>query len=87
MEQVLGGYNGTIMAYGQTSSGKTYTMEGHSLSTSHSGIIPRLIHQLFHHVLLNQSATLFTITVSFLEIYNEKVQDLLNTKKTNLQLK
>ncbi len=44
---VLEGYNGTILAYGQTSSGKTYTMQGNIEDNDYQGIIPRMIKQVF----------------------------------------
>jgi hypothetical protein len=47
---VLEGYNGTILAYGQTSSGKTYTMQGNIEDNEYQGIIPRMIKQVFTHI-------------------------------------
>ncbi|OON20990.1 kinesin motor domain protein [Opisthorchis viverrini] len=47
---VLNGYNGTIFAYGQTSSGKTFTMEGILGDPVFQGVIPRIIHDIFNHI-------------------------------------
>uniref|UniRef100_A0A8C1KM15 Kinesin-like protein n=1 Tax=Cyprinus carpio TaxID=7962 RepID=A0A8C1KM15_CYPCA len=50
VKDVLGGYNGTIFAYGQTSSGKTYTMEGKLHDPDGRGIIPRIAEDIFNHI-------------------------------------
>uniref|UniRef100_A0A3Q3K9Z4 Kinesin-like protein n=1 Tax=Monopterus albus TaxID=43700 RepID=A0A3Q3K9Z4_MONAL len=50
VNDVLGGYNGTIFAYGQTSSGKTHTMEGKLHDPQLMGIIPRIAHDIFDHI-------------------------------------
>uniref|UniRef100_A0A4W5LLM1 Kinesin family member 5C n=1 Tax=Hucho hucho TaxID=62062 RepID=A0A4W5LLM1_9TELE len=50
VKDVLGGYNGTIFAYGQTSSGKTHTMEGKLHDPQLMGIIPRIAHDIFDHI-------------------------------------
>uniref|UniRef100_A0A8D3BX95 Kinesin-like protein n=1 Tax=Scophthalmus maximus TaxID=52904 RepID=A0A8D3BX95_SCOMX len=50
VKDVLGGYNGTIFAYGQTSSGKTHTMEGKLHNPQLMGIIPRIAHDIFDHI-------------------------------------
>jgi Cdc6-like AAA superfamily ATPase len=75
------GFNVTILAYGQTSSGKTYTM-GTSDSVSSNqesrGIIPRALHTLFSYINSTQFKTRkITMKVSFVEIYNEDLNDLL----------
>ena len=67
------------MAYGQTSSGKTYTMMGDDMSTeSRRGIIPRMVDTVFDKI--NEASTHieFTVKVAYMEIYMEKVRDLLN---------
>ncbi|KAF0773327.1 hypothetical protein AaE_002179 [Aphanomyces astaci] len=86
---VLEGYNGTIFAYGQTGSGKTYTMQVRRRSLSfgdlageqHRGVIPRTMDHLFRH--LTDQKTIFTCTCSYLEIYNEKIFDLLDESMTS----
>eukprot|EP00927_Polykrikos_kofoidii_P018961 TRINITY_DN18828_c0_g1_i2.p1 TRINITY_DN18828_c0_g1~~TRINITY_DN18828_c0_g1_i2.p1 ORF type:complete len:1217 (-),score=182.81 TRINITY_DN18828_c0_g1_i2:180-3830(-) len=82
----LGGYNGTIFAYGQTSSGKTFTLVGDV--GSNPGVTPRALADVFHSVHENRHIE-WDVTVSYLEIYNEAVTDLLQTdshKGTNMHV-
>eukprot|EP00466_Bigelowiella_natans_P003548 jgi/Bigna1/57657/fgenesh1_pm.23_\ len=74
IEEVLEGFNCTVFAYGQTGTGKTYTMEGDPSSNEHKGMIPRAIDQIFKK--LEVKSKEFTVKVSFLEIYNEELIDL-----------
>ena len=70
------GYNTSVFAYGQTGSGKTYSMIG---VPQDEGIIPRFIKNLFNKISHNQDAkTQIQCEISYYEIYNEKVYDLLN---------
>uniref|UniRef100_A0A8C4HR08 Kinesin family member 13Ba n=1 Tax=Dicentrarchus labrax TaxID=13489 RepID=A0A8C4HR08_DICLA len=72
------GYNACIFAYGQTGSGKSYTMMG---SGDQPGLIPRLCSALFDRTQKEQrEQESFTVEVSYMEIYNEKVRDLLDPK-------
>ncbi|XP_027136955.1 kinesin-like protein KIF13B isoform X2 [Larimichthys crocea] len=72
------GYNACIFAYGQTGSGKSYTMMG---SVDQPGLIPRLCSALFERTQSEQrEQESFTVEVSYMEIYNEKVRDLLDPK-------
>ncbi|KAF7647079.1 hypothetical protein LDENG_00177690 [Lucifuga dentata] len=72
------GYNACIFAYGQTGSGKSYTMMG---SGDQPGLIPRLCSALFERTQQEQQEEeSFTVEVSYMEIYNEKVRDLLDPK-------
>ncbi|OMJ89407.1 hypothetical protein SteCoe_8404 [Stentor coeruleus] len=88
VEGVLDGYNGTIFAYGQTGSGKTFTMEGPDINNQElKGIIPRMMDALFQGLVDASESIEFTLRVSFLEIYLERIHDLLDTTKTNLQVK
>ncbi|KAL6070961.1 kinesin-like protein KIN-5D [Balamuthia mandrillaris] len=79
VEEVLKGFNCTVFAYGQTGTGKTHTMEGNHAngcwSGSEAGVIPRAIHQIFDS--LEVSAVDYSVRVSFLELYNEELFDLL----------
>ncbi len=75
------GYNGTIFAYGQTGTGKTFTMEG-AESEEMKGIIPRTIDWIFNRI-KNYSDRQFLVRASFVEIYNEEVRDLLNKNIKN----
>lgn len=84
---VLNGYNGTIFAYGQTSSGKTHTMEGVIRDESLQGIIPRIVYDMFDHIYEVNGNAEFIIKVSYYEIYMEKVRDLLDITKHNLSVK
>lgn len=83
IDQSLLGFNCTVFAYGQTGTGKTYTMEGYRSNEDlsweedpHCGIIPRAISQLFDT--LQDQDNEFTVRVSFLELYNEDAYDLLS---------
>ncbi|XP_051564191.1 kinesin heavy chain isoform X1 [Myxocyprinus asiaticus] len=84
VKDVLGGYNGTIFAYGQTSSGKTHTMEGQLHSPQQMGIIPRIAQDIFDHIYSMDENLEFHIKVSYFEIYLDKIRDLLDVSKTNL---
>ncbi|KAK9970003.1 hypothetical protein ABG768_028143 [Culter alburnus] len=84
VKDVLGGYNGTIFAYGQTSSGKTHTMEGNLHDPQQMGIIPRIAEDIFNHIFSMDENLEFHIKVSYFEIYMEKIRDLLDVTKTNL---
>ncbi|KFM80206.1 Kinesin heavy chain, partial [Stegodyphus mimosarum] len=80
------GYNGTIFAYGQTSSGKTHTMEGVLGDPVHQGIIPRIVNDIFNHIYSMDENIEFHIKVSYFEIYLDKIRDLLDVSKTNLSV-
>ncbi|XP_053554262.1 kinesin heavy chain [Bombina bombina] len=84
VKDVLDGYNGTIFAYGQTSSGKTHTMEGKLHDHQLMGIIPRITHDIFDHIYSMDENLEFHIKVSYFEIYLDKIRDLLDVSKTNL---
>jgi len=86
IDSVLDGYNGTVLAYGQTSSGKTYTMQGEMEEQARQGIIPRMITHVFKHIYKNEG-TDFMIKVSMIEIYQEKIRDLLDVSRVNLNIR
>ncbi|OMJ86652.1 hypothetical protein SteCoe_11804 [Stentor coeruleus] len=77
IHSILEGYNGTVFAYGQTGAGKTYTMSGGSQNYKFRGIIPRAISQIFNEI-QNKSEFSYVVKVSFAEIYNELIYDLLS---------
>ncbi|XP_041930232.1 kinesin-like protein KIF3A isoform X2 [Alosa sapidissima] len=77
VDSVLEGYNGTIFAYGQTGTGKTFTMEGVRAVPELRGIIPNSFAHVFGHIAKAEGDTRFLVRVSYLEIYNEEVRDLL----------
>uniref|UniRef100_A0A670YKD7 Kinesin-like protein n=1 Tax=Pseudonaja textilis TaxID=8673 RepID=A0A670YKD7_PSETE len=84
LDEVLMGYNCTVFAYGQTGTGKTFTMEGERSPNEEytweedplAGVIPRTLHQIFEK--LAENGTEFSVKVSLLEIYNEELFDLLS---------
>uniref|UniRef100_A0A8C6PRW2 Kinesin-like protein n=1 Tax=Nothobranchius furzeri TaxID=105023 RepID=A0A8C6PRW2_NOTFU len=86
VKDVLSGYNGTIFAYGQTSSGKTHTMEGKLHDPHQMGIIPRIAEDIFNHIFAMDENLEFHIKVSYFEIYMDKIRDLLDVTKTNLSV-
>ena len=81
LENAFKGYNACIFAYGQTGSGKSYTMMG---SQEQAGIIPRLCNNLFERIEEMSNPDHQTkVEVSYMEIYNEKVFDLLDLTSTH----
>lgn len=89
VRDVLTGYNATIFAYGQTGTGKTHTMEGNIHSEKLKGIIPRAVEALFEGVGEADENIEFTFKVSYVEIYMEKIRDLLDDTrlKNNLTVR
>ena len=85
LDNAFKGYNACIFAYGQTGSGKSYSMMG---AGDEPGIIPRLCVSLFERVAATATASEAKVEVSYMEIYNEKVFDLLDlTSATKSGLK
>ncbi|KAI1464029.1 kinesin-domain-containing protein [Daldinia caldariorum] len=89
LEEMLSGYNCTIFAYGQTGTGKTYTMSGDmnttlGLLSDDAGIIPRVLQSLFHK--LDAENTDSFVKCSFIELYNEELRDLISVEE-NAKLK
>lgn len=85
VESVLQGFNGTVFAYGQTGTGKTYTMEGEgcgdkSLASSpeQRGVIPNAIEHIFQHIAQSPPHQQYLVRASYLEIYQEEIRDLLD---------
>lgn len=78
VENVLKGYNGTVFAYGQTGTGKTFTMSGDLDSPEGKGIIPNSFAHIFDHIARCEHDRTFLVRVSYLEIYNEELRDLLH---------
>jgi kinesin family protein 6/9 len=85
VNNALNGFNSTIFAYGQTGSGKTFTITGGSERYVDRGIIPRALSMLFAEF-KKQSDTHFSVFISYLEIYNEAVYDLLEPEDSGEQL-
>ncbi|OCH85030.1 kinesin-domain-containing protein [Obba rivulosa] len=88
LDHGFAGFNACILAYGQTGSGKSYSMMGYGAD---KGIIPLTCSELFDRVEQKKRVdpnVNFTVEVSYIEIYNEKVRDLLNPKNTgNLRVR
>ncbi|KAG0227743.1 hypothetical protein BGX31_006864 [Mortierella sp. GBA43] len=86
VERFTEGFNATILAYGQTGSGKTYSMgTGHQYQQGDEAIVPRAAHAIFSQLTDHQEkdpAMEFQVYVSFLELYNEELIDLLQTPRT-----
>uniref|UniRef100_A0A8C4VXB6 Kinesin family member 13B n=1 Tax=Gopherus evgoodei TaxID=1825980 RepID=A0A8C4VXB6_9SAUR len=85
LQNAFEGYNACIFAYGQTGSGKSYTMMG---TADRPGLIPRLCSSLFERAQKEENEEQsFKVEVSYMEIYNEKVRDLLDPKGSRQSLK
>ncbi len=85
VQETVAGFNCTVFAYGQTGTGKTHTMEGDLHSEENAGIVPRAVKAILEQ--LEQAKVEFTIRVSFLELYNEELQDLLAPTNSEKKLK
>ncbi|KAG9396374.1 Kinesin motor domain [Carpediemonas membranifera] len=95
VNDVLQGFNGTVMAYGQTGTGKTHTIFGDignfqginasgrvdSVSAK-AGVIPRAVQQIFDHIEQNQEETEFQVTLSYTQLYKENIYDLLDEDRS-----
>ncbi|EKD21791.1 uncharacterized protein L3040_005301 [Drepanopeziza brunnea f. sp. 'multigermtubi'] len=89
LEEMIAGYNCTIFAYGQTGTGKTYTMSGDMNETfgmlsDAAGIIPRALHALFNKLEIDDAEA--SVKCSFIELYNEELRDLISPDD-NVKLK
>ncbi|KAL8719974.1 MAG: hypothetical protein Q9225_003090 [Loekoesia sp. 1 TL-2023] len=85
LDEMLQGYNCTIFAYGQTGTGKTYTMSGDMSETSGllsdaAGVIPRVLQSLFTRIEADEAET--SVKCSFIELYNEELRDLVAVDDT-----
>ena len=94
---LLEGYNSTIFAYGQTGTGKTYTMEGFTFNPldEKRGIVPRVIEEIFKYIHniqkenknnINDNEN-YIVRASYLQIYNEYINDLLIPERKNLNIR
>ncbi|KAI3425840.1 hypothetical protein D9Q98_007814 [Chlorella vulgaris] len=85
VQNVLQGFNASIIANGQTGTGKTYTMEGERAGPG-AGIIPRAIEDVFAHIQHGSEgeSCKFLVRASYLQIYNEVISDLLKPESSNL---
>ncbi len=79
--KTLEGYNGTVLCYGQTGAGKTFSMTGATENYQQRGLIPRTIQHVFKEIQNRQDRS-FTVRIGYIEIYNEQLFDLLSTIST-----
>ena len=96
IDPILDGYNCGILAYGQTGSGKTYSLLGHGYDQpdrigrgdpENRGLAPRLLQSLFHEIQCSMTPSItFTVYASFIQIYLEKIYDLVNPAKERLKI-
>jgi len=103
VEEVFKGYNATVFAYGQTSSGKTFTMSGYSWAVDNAdllsredlvlwkhpkdmGVVPRMVKDIFA-TMKEKKDHEFSVQMSYVEIYLERIRDLLNPSKENLEIR
>ncbi|KAG6015803.1 Kinesin heavy chain [Claviceps pusilla] len=85
VDDILNGYNGTVFAYGQTGAGKSYTMMGTNIDDEEGrGVIPRIVEQIFASIMTSPSTIEYTVRVSYMEIYMERIRDLLAPQNDNL---
>ncbi len=90
VDHCMDGFNSTIFAYGQTGSGKTHTMMGdiERKGSDDAGLIPRVFEALFAAIQQRkESVGNYSVTCSFLEIYNDDIMDLLDPTMTSLQIR
>lgn len=87
VEDVVAGYNGTVFAYGQTGSGKSFTMMGASIDDARlRGLIPRITQQIFDTIMQSPPVLEYVVKVSYMEIYMERIRDLLAPQNDNLPI-
>lgn len=85
VDDILNGYNGTVFAYGQTGAGKSYTMMGTGIEDEMGrGVIPRIVEQIFASILASPATIEYTVRVSYMEIYMERIRDLMAPQNDNL---
>ncbi|XP_077393947.1 kinesin family member 3Cb [Festucalex cinctus] len=86
VDSVLLGFNGTVFAYGQTGTGKTWTMRGVPADPEKRGVIPNAFHHIFAHISRTRGHK-YLVRSSYLEIYQEEIRDLLLESGRKLELK
>ncbi|XP_062513671.1 kinesin-like protein KIF3B [Corticium candelabrum] len=84
LEKAMDGYNATVFAYGQTGAGKTYSMTG---TEEDPGVIPLMHQDMFRRIESSPSNMQFLVTVSYLEIYQEVIYDLLNPSGKDMKVR
>lgn len=87
VDDILNGYNGTVFAYGQTGAGKSYTMMGTDMEDEEGrGVIPRIVEQIFASIQASPNTMEYMVKVSYMEIYMERIRDLLYPQNDNLPI-
>jgi hypothetical protein len=86
VDSVIKGYNGTIFAYGQTGTGKTFTMVGNFQEEANRGIIPRSFEYLLRSTKQDKEFK-YNISISFIQIYLETIMDLLEPSNENIRIR
>nr|XP_018679280.1 PREDICTED: kinesin-like protein KIN-1 isoform X4 [Musa acuminata subsp. malaccensis] len=90
IEGAVNAINGTIIAYGQTGAGKTYSMEGLGVldgDRNKKGLLPRIVDGIFEFLQSLVEMTKWTVKLSMVEIYMDKIRDLFDLSKDNIQIK
>ncbi|GMN48317.1 hypothetical protein TIFTF001_017493 [Ficus carica] len=90
VRDAVNGINGTIITYGQTGAGKTYSMEGPGIlecDELKKGLLPRVVDGIFECIKSSEEATKYSVKLSMVEIYMERVRDLFDLTKDNIQIK
>ncbi|XP_057502776.1 kinesin-like protein KIN-1 isoform X1 [Actinidia eriantha] len=90
VRDAVNGINGTIITYGQTGAGKTYSMEGPSILDcveQKKGLLPRVVDEIFKNIKFSEDTSKYMVKLSMVEIYMEKVRDLFDLSKDNIQIK
>lgn len=87
VDGVLQGVNGTVICYGQTGSGKTFTMMGAGNDEFSMGIVPRSVTQIYDSVAMLPDTTDIEIKLQMAEIYMERIDDLIDRRNINLEVK
>lgn len=88
VEHILNGFNGTYFVYGQTGTGKTYTMGVlNQIDSRTQGVIPSALEFIFHFLQSNRQLVSYSVHLSFYQIYLEQIQDLLNPENKNMTIR
>jgi len=88
VDSVFDGYNGTILTYGAPNTGKTFTMRNScQINSELKGIIPRTFEHISEHMKNNSDNIQYSIKLTFIEITNDKIKDLLKPEKTELRIR
>ncbi len=80
----MSGYNGSVFAYGATGAGKTHTMLGEQ---NDLGIMGRSVHELFRQIELKSTERDYKLKISYIEVYNEIIRDLLSGSNMALEMR